>query len=81
MFFVYVLYSRTFDIYYIGQTKHLEQRILRHNNGLENFTKKYVPWELKFYLIKDTRSEALQLEKKLKNLTRDRLKQFISKYS
>jgi len=80
MFFVYVLYSKTFDKYYIGQTKDLEQRIIRHNNRLENFTKKYIPWELKFYLTKSMRSEALQLERKLKNLSRDRLGQFISKY-
>ena len=81
MFFVYVLYSTKFDKYYVGQTKNLQERVLRHNNGMENFTKKYVPWSLVFYLMKPSRSEVLQLEKKLKNLSRDRLKAFITKYN
>ena len=81
MFFVYVLYSTKFDKYYVGQTKNLQERVLRHNNGIENFTRKYVPWKLVFSLVKDSRSEALQLEKKLKNLSRDRLQEFITKYN
>ena len=81
MFFVYILYSSSFDKYYIGQTSNLDARIIRHNLGKENFTKKYLPWVLTFYLTKDTRAEALLLEKKLKNLSRERLKDFISKYN
>ena len=80
MFYVYVLYSELFDKYYIGQTKDVNARIVRHNSGLENYTSKYVPWLLVGFVSKSTRSEAVVLEKKLKNLSRARLLVFIEKY-
>jgi putative endonuclease len=80
MFYVYVLYSELFDKYYIGQTKDVNARIVRHNSALENYTSKYVPWVLVGFVSKSTRSEAVVLEKKLKNLSRARLLVFIEKY-
>ena len=81
MFYVYILYSEKFDVYYIGQTRDLDKRLLHHNSGLDNFTRKYMPWVLVLSIVKNSRSEALQLEKKLKNLSGFRLKIFISKNS
>ena len=81
MFYVYVLYSEKFDKYYIGHTNNLDARIIRHNNGREEYTKKYVPWMLKLSIRKNTRAEAVQLEKKLKNLSRERILHFIDKCS
>ena len=78
--YVYVLYSETFDRYYIGSTQSVSERISRHNAGVETYTKKYIPWELKISLEKMTRSEAYQLELKLKNLNREKLIKFIKKY-
>jgi len=78
MFSVYILYSESFGKYYIGQTQQLEKRLIRHNEGRENFTKKYCPWVLVCSIPKNSRSDALLLEKKLKNLSRNRLKIFIS---
>jgi putative endonuclease len=80
MYFVYIIYSVNFDKYYIGQTNNISERIARHNSGYENFTSKYIPWELVCVLEKQTRSEAVILENKLKNLNRERLKSFILKY-
>jgi putative endonuclease len=80
MFYVYILYSELFDKYYIGQTNDVNARIVRHNSGLENYTSKYVPWVLVGFVSKSTRSEAVVLEKKLKNLSRARLLVFIEKY-
>jgi putative endonuclease len=79
-YFVYILYSAEIDSYYIGQTKHIEQRLNRHNNGYENYTSKGIPWVLVWKGTKPTRTEAQVLEKKLKNLSKERLKQFIEKY-
>ncbi|WP_367182411.1 GIY-YIG nuclease family protein, partial [Winogradskyella sp.] len=42
---------------------------------------RYRPWKLLWYTEKPSRSEALSLEKKLKNLSKDRLIDFIKKYS
>ena len=44
----------------------------RHNAGYEKFTKKGIPWILKCYVEVETRSEAMKLEKKLKNFKSNR---------
>ena len=36
--FVYILYSKAFDKFYVGQTKDVNARLLRHNSGTEKFT-------------------------------------------
>ncbi|WP_420317266.1 GIY-YIG nuclease family protein [Ekhidna sp.] len=81
MYFVYILYSNSCDKYYKGQTNDLEDRLKRHNAGYENATTKCRPWELVWQTSKDTRAEAVRLERKLKNLNRSRLEEFIKKYS
>ena len=80
-YYVYILYSEDFDRYYIGQTNNIEGRIDRHNSGTETATKPYMPWVLMWTIEKQTRAEAMALEKKLKNLSRERLLIFIKKYS
>ncbi|HRE74339.1 MAG TPA: GIY-YIG nuclease family protein [Flavobacteriales bacterium] len=81
MYFVYILYSAQHDKFYIGQTNDLEDRLKRHNSGQVDATKPYLPWEMLIRIEKDTRSEAMILEKKLKNLSKERLRLFIEKYS
>ena len=80
-FLVYILYSGKIDRYYIGQTSDIVSRLARHNAGLENYTSKGVPWALRWKTEKRTRAEAVQLERKLKNLNRTRLELFMEKYS
>jgi len=80
-YFVYILYSKSTDVYYKGQTSDLEDRIRRHNNKQEKATRNGVPWDLIRYFKKSTRSEALTLERKLKNLSRKRLIRFIEHHS
>ncbi len=77
---VYILYSPSTDSYYKGQTSNLDDRLSRHNAGREKATKNGVPWRLVWSTAKQTRGEALKLERKLKNLSRERTIQFISKY-
>ena len=79
-FTIYILYSDQFDKYYIGQTSNFESRIKLHNSGLVQSTKPYVPWEKALTIEKSSRVESMKLEKKLKNLNRQRLLQFIEKY-
>ncbi|SDB27848.1 putative endonuclease [Flavobacteriaceae bacterium MAR_2010_188] len=80
MHYVYILFSEKKQGYYIGQTQNLKARLGRHNSGSEAYTKPYVPWKIVWHIHKDTRSEALILEAKLKNLNRERLLAFIEKY-
>jgi putative endonuclease len=79
-FFVYIIYSNSINAFYKGQTSNLEERLFRHNKGWEKATKHGAPWELVWSTVKKTRSEALLLERKLKNLSRERTIQFINKY-
>ena len=80
-YFVYILYSDKLKGYYIGQTNDVHSRLLKHNNGHENYTSKYLPWELIWFCEKINREEAMKLEKKLKNLSKKRIEEFIHKYS
>jgi putative endonuclease len=80
-YYTYILKSIEHDQYYIGQTNNMDSRIERHNNGYEKYTSKYRPWTVALKIEKYSRSEAIVLERKLKNLGRSRLEQFIEKYS
>jgi putative endonuclease len=78
--FVYILYSESLDMFYKGQTKNLSDRIMRHNMNQEKATQNGSPWTLVWSTKKPTRSSAMILERKLKNLSRKRLIDFILKY-
>ena len=80
MFYVYILYSVVVDRYYIGQTSNLEQRVVRHNNGENKYTKFGIPWKLVYKESFDSRAEAMEREKKLKSSeSRDILRKEIFK--
>ena len=80
MYFVYIIYSNSHNKYYIGQTNNFALRLSRHNAGTEKYTSAFKPWEKVLVIEKTTRSEAVILESKLKNLNRERLVHFIEKY-
>ena len=80
MFTVYIIYSHSLDLFYRGQTNNISERIKRHNSGSGKYTKSGVPWKLIWTTNKQNRSEALILEKKLKNLSRKKLAEFMKKY-
>jgi putative endonuclease len=48
--------------------------------SIEKSTRGGAPWKLVAYFTKADRSEAMILERKLKNLDKDRLEDFIRKY-
>jgi len=77
---VYILYSRSQDRFYKGHTNNIADRIRRHNNGEEIATEWGRPWVLLWSNNKNNRSEAMKLEKKLKNLNRERTLLFSKKY-
>ena len=80
-YFVYILYSKSTGQFYKGQTSDIKERINRHNEQREVFTSSGAPWMLLWKISKETRQEALLLEKKLKNLSQERLIQFMKNYS
>jgi putative endonuclease len=66
MFVVYIIYSRSLQKYYTGQTNDIENRLFRHNAGHEKYSKVGIPWELVWKQEVDTRSEAMILENRIK---------------
>ena len=66
-FVVYILYSSSLEKYYVGSTADFSKRIIEHNSGKGNFTSKGVPWVEVKLIECGSRSEAVTLEKKIKN--------------
>jgi putative endonuclease len=64
-YFVYILKS-DLGYFYIGQTSNLEDRMRRHNSDRSTYTKQKGTWHLIAKAYVTSRSDALQLEKKLK---------------
>ncbi len=67
MYFVYILYSKTYDRYYIGQCQELSARLTRHNTGVVLSTKAYRPWEIVYSENYATRAADTIREKEIKN--------------
>ena len=65
-FYTYILQSESSGSLYIGSTNNLDDRLSRHNNNLNTYTKGKGPWLLLYYSTFSTRSEAVQLERFLK---------------
>ena len=63
MYYVYIL---KWDKYYIGYTWNLEHRMFQHFNWLCKTTEKLNVVKLVWYFQKDTKEDALKLEKMIK---------------
>ena len=79
-FHVYILYSKSINKYYKGQTNNIEDRLRRHNSGYEKATSNGIPWTLVCLIQKSTRAEAIILERKIKNMNLNKTIAFIEKY-
>ncbi|WP_374540800.1 GIY-YIG nuclease family protein [Flavobacterium sp.] len=77
MYQVYIIYSKTLDVYYKGFTTDLNKRILEHTTGLSRFTSKATDWELVYSISFETKKEALLEEKRLKKLNRLSIKKLL----
>ena len=49
MYCTYILYSVSYDRYYIGHCENVTARLLRHNSKKVNSTRPYIPWNLVYY--------------------------------
>jgi putative endonuclease len=67
-YYVYILYSESSDMYYVGSTDDWENRLTSHNESdRTTFTSKYRPWVLvAVFIAGNSRSEAMNLEKFIK---------------
>ena len=67
VYYVYALWSESYDKIYVGMSTSPDRRLRDHNAGRSQYTKKYLPW-IRFYLEEVTdKSEARKKEKYLKS--------------
>ena len=65
-FYVYIIYSKTIDQFYIGHTVDLTDRLYRHNNSGSKATKKAKDWMLVHTEQFNSRAEASAREQEIK---------------
>ena len=77
MYYVYVIYSKNFDIYYKGFSENVVQRLLYHNENRSKYTSNKGIWELVYSKAFGTKKEALVEELRLKKLNRRSIESLI----
>ena len=70
MYFIYIIYSKKLDRYYVGTTDDVSKRLYEHNSGFynESFTVKGIPWELNLSFECEFSQKACGLENFLKRM-------------
>jgi len=66
MYITYIIFSSKLNKYYTGQTVDLTRRLEEHNRGKTRFLASGMPWELIYSLSFNTRTEAIDLENRIK---------------
>ncbi len=68
MAYTYILYSKSLDKYYIGHTQlTVEERLTKHLTHHDGFTAKAKDWEIVWKSKFDSKNDAYQMERKIKN--------------
>jgi len=81
-YFVYILYSKTTDRFYIGSCSDVEERLRRHNAGATASTKNGRPWDVVYQEIFENKSKAIRHENYIKKMkSREFIKKLISQSS
>lgn len=68
MFYTYILYSTSYDRYYVGHCEDLKKRLHRHNNKLVSSTKRFTPWIIVYYETSITRLDTSRRELAIKKM-------------
>ena len=77
MFYVYILYSASLDVYYKGFTSNVKGRLELHLLGKSKFTSRANDWTLVYTKEYETKQLALIEEKRLKKLNRTSIQKLI----
>ena len=67
-YFVYILKSLKVERYYYGYTSDLQNRLIRHNEGMVKSSKANRPWDIHYVETFETKTEALKREKFFKSI-------------
>ena len=66
MYHLYILQSLSNNKFYVGSTRNLSDRLIRHNTGRSKATKTGIPWKLVHSEEFETRSETMKREVDIK---------------
>jgi len=66
MFTLYVLYSESFDRFYVGYTSDLVRRLSEHNRKKGKFRDAGIPWKLVYSETFNTKKQAMDRERFIK---------------
>jgi len=66
-FTVYILFSKSCQKFYTGQTQDLDNRLIEHNTGESKSLRPCIPWQVIWKTQVETRTEAMNLERKIKS--------------
>ena len=76
--FVYILYSVSLDLYYIGSSANPQERLKKHLANHGGFTSKAKDWMICYSVSFLDKTEALKRERQLKSWkNREKIKQLI----
>jgi putative endonuclease len=78
MYYTYILYSSSKDVYYKGSSSHPEHRLWEHNNDKSSYTSGKGPWIMVYKKAYETKREALIEEKRVKRLNRKSIERLIA---
>ena len=67
MHYVYIIYSKTLNRFYVGETTNIEDRLKGHVSNKNKYTGKAKDWILVWNTELPDRKSALALEKKIKH--------------
>ncbi|WP_366941683.1 GIY-YIG nuclease family protein [Flavobacterium sp.] len=81
MFYTYILYSASLDIYYKGFTTDIDKRTEYHISGKSKYTSKSKDWIIVYYHLFVSKTEALIEEKRLKKLNRASIEKIILNFN
>jgi putative endonuclease len=74
MFYSYILFSVSLNKFYIGHTGDiLTERLRKHNSNHKGFTGGTGDWEIKYYETFETKADACNREREIKNWKSKRL--------
>ncbi len=80
--FVYILFSKSLNKFYIGESSFPGQRVKEHNDGKygKSFTKQVNDWEIYLLIELENRNRALIIERKIKSMKSSKYIENLKKY-
>ena len=67
MYYTYIIHAASIDRYYVGISENPTERLKKHNAKNKGFTNQAADWKIVFLRMFESKREALDFEKLIKN--------------